>query len=153
MFQHFIKICKWTVSDRCPGSSLTCSVTGANSVEGCCSHEYTMSYVYHQMSSYFNRDNVSLPGLASLFRANSLEERSHAQALMDFQVPLPLPSHVSLCWLCLFLYLSLLCCIGLVSRLLGVNARHTPACSLIYQDMEAAFALCFKCGFCTNCDC
>ena len=25
-------------------------------------HEYTMSYMYHAMSSYFNRDNVALPG-------------------------------------------------------------------------------------------
>lgn len=48
-------------------------------------HEYTMSYVYHQMASYFNRDNVALPGFASFFRESSLDERSHAQALMDFQ--------------------------------------------------------------------
>jgi ferritin len=26
-------------------------------------HEYTMSYMYHAMSSYFNRDNVALPGV------------------------------------------------------------------------------------------
>ena len=45
-------------------------------------HEYVMSYVYHQMSSYFNRDNVSLPGLRDFFKASSLEERSHAQQLM-----------------------------------------------------------------------
>ncbi|KAK9821419.1 hypothetical protein WJX81_002132 [Elliptochloris bilobata] len=48
-------------------------------------HEYTMSYAYHAMSSYFSRDNVALPGLASFFRAASLEERSHAQMLMNFQ--------------------------------------------------------------------
>ncbi|KAK9806224.1 hypothetical protein WJX72_006011 [[Myrmecia] bisecta] len=47
--------------------------------------EYNMSYVYHAMSSYFNRDNVGLPGLAAFFRASSLEERSHAQMLMDYQ--------------------------------------------------------------------
>ena len=45
-------------------------------------HEYVMSYVYHQMSSYFNRDNVSLPGIRDYFKACSLEERSHAQMLM-----------------------------------------------------------------------
>lgn len=38
------------------------------------------------MSTYFNRDNVALPGLASYFRAQSDEERGHAQLLMDFQV-------------------------------------------------------------------
>lgn len=47
--------------------------------------EYNMSYVYHAMASYFNRDNVALPGLATYFRASSLEERSHAQQLMDYQ--------------------------------------------------------------------
>ena len=44
-----------------------------------------MSYVYHSMSTYFNRDNVALPGLAAYFRAQSDEERGHAQLLMDFQ--------------------------------------------------------------------
>lgn len=45
-----------------------------------------MSYVYHAMSAYFDRDNVALPGLAAYFRAASLEERDHATQLMDFQV-------------------------------------------------------------------
>lgn len=45
-----------------------------------------MSYVYHAMSAYFDRDNVALPGLASYFREAALEERTHAQELMDFQV-------------------------------------------------------------------
>ncbi|EIE19589.1 ferritin [Coccomyxa subellipsoidea C-169] len=48
-------------------------------------HEYSMSYQYHAMSNYFNRDNVGLPGFAAFFRASSLEERNHAQQLMDFQ--------------------------------------------------------------------
>eukprot|EP00884_Botryococcus_braunii_P005658 jgi/Botrbrau1/15093/Bobra.0255s0006.1 len=48
-------------------------------------HEYTMSYVYHAMSNFFARDNVGLPGMAKFFRASSLEERTHAQMLMDFQ--------------------------------------------------------------------
>jgi ferritin heavy chain len=47
--------------------------------------EYNISYVYHSMSAYFDRDNVSLPGFASYFRNQSLEERGHAQKLMDFQ--------------------------------------------------------------------
>ena len=38
------------------------------------------------MRSYFNRDNVGLPGFAAFYRASSLEERTHAQQLMDFQV-------------------------------------------------------------------
>lgn len=45
-----------------------------------------MSYQYHAMSNYFNRDNVGLPGFAAFFRSSSLEERNHAQQLMDFQV-------------------------------------------------------------------
>lgn len=48
-------------------------------------HEYTMSYQYHAMGSYFARDNVGLPGFAAFYRASSLEERTHAQQLMNFQ--------------------------------------------------------------------
>ena len=51
-----------------------------------CSIEYNLSYVYHSMASYFNRDNVGLPGLTQYFRGESLSERGHAQMLMDFQV-------------------------------------------------------------------
>ena len=51
-----------------------------------CSVEYNMSYAYHAVSSYFNRDNVALPGFVAYFREASLEERDHAQQLMDFQV-------------------------------------------------------------------
>jgi len=51
-----------------------------------CSVEYNMSYAYHAVSSYFNRDNVALPGFVSYFRDASIEERDHAQMLMDFQV-------------------------------------------------------------------
>ncbi|KAH7624047.1 hypothetical protein Ndes2526B_g01299 [Nannochloris sp. 'desiccata'] len=47
--------------------------------------EYNISYVYHSMSAYFDRDNVSLPGFAKYFRDQSLEERGHAQKLIDFQ--------------------------------------------------------------------
>lgn len=47
--------------------------------------EYNCSYIYHSMSTFFDRDNVSLPGLAKYFRDQSLEERGHAQMLIDFQ--------------------------------------------------------------------
>ncbi|KAL4448491.1 hypothetical protein ABPG75_005710 [Micractinium tetrahymenae] len=46
--------------------------------------EYNVSYVYHAMSAFFDRDSVSLPGFAEYFRRNSLEEREHAQ-LIDLQ--------------------------------------------------------------------
>lgn len=45
-----------------------------------------MSYQYHAMSNFFNRDNVGLTGFAAFFRVSSLEERTHAQQLMDYQV-------------------------------------------------------------------
>ena len=45
-----------------------------------------MSYQYHAMSNFFNRDNVGLQGFASFYRVSSLEERAHAQQLMDYQV-------------------------------------------------------------------
>ena len=42
--------------------------------------QYNISYVYHSMAAYFDRDTVALPGLAEHFRRCSLEEREHAQA-------------------------------------------------------------------------
>ncbi|GAB4815980.1 hypothetical protein N2152v2_003026 [Parachlorella kessleri] len=47
--------------------------------------EYNVSYIYHALYSYFDRDNVGLPGLAAWFKAESLEERHHAELLMDYQ--------------------------------------------------------------------
>jgi len=47
--------------------------------------EYNISYIYHSMSAYFDRDNVSLPGFAKYFRDQSVEERGHVQKLIDFQ--------------------------------------------------------------------
>lgn len=47
--------------------------------------EYNVSYVYHALYAYFDRDNVSLPGLAQYFRAASDEEREHAEKLMSYQ--------------------------------------------------------------------
>lgn len=47
--------------------------------------ELSMSYVYHAMYNYFNRDNVGLKGFAGFFRAESLDERSHAEILMAYQ--------------------------------------------------------------------
>lgn len=48
-------------------------------------HELTMSYNYDAAASYFNRDNVALPGFRDFFRAASDEERVHAQQLKDYQ--------------------------------------------------------------------
>eukprot|EP00873_Tetraselmis_striata_P040372 jgi/Tetstr1/460636/TSEL_005833.t1 len=47
--------------------------------------EYTISYIYHSMYAYFDRDNVGLPGLAAWFKDNSEEERGHAELLMAYQ--------------------------------------------------------------------
>eukprot|EP00884_Botryococcus_braunii_P001827 jgi/Botrbrau1/11645/Bobra.168_2s0003.1 len=47
--------------------------------------EYTISYIYHAMYSYFDRDNVGLVGLAEYFNEESKEERGHAEKLMKFQ--------------------------------------------------------------------
>ena len=47
--------------------------------------EYSVSYLYHAMSAYFDRDNVGLPGFAKFFREESEEERSHAEKLMEYQ--------------------------------------------------------------------
>jgi len=47
--------------------------------------EYNVSYVYHALWAYFDRDNVALPGLAAFFKAGSEEEREHAELLMSYQ--------------------------------------------------------------------
>ncbi|GFP92757.1 ferritin-1 chloroplastic [Phtheirospermum japonicum] len=47
--------------------------------------EYTNSYVYHALYAYFDRDNVALKGLAKFFKEASLEEREHAEKLMEYQ--------------------------------------------------------------------
>lgn len=47
--------------------------------------EYNVSYVYHALFAYFDRDNVGLPGFASYFKAESEEERGHAELLMKYQ--------------------------------------------------------------------
>jgi len=47
--------------------------------------EYNVSYVYHALYSYFDRDNVGLPGFAKYFKECSEEEREHAEKLMAYQ--------------------------------------------------------------------
>ncbi|KAI7747954.1 hypothetical protein M8C21_024675 [Ambrosia artemisiifolia] len=47
--------------------------------------EYNVSYVYHALYAYFDRDNVALKGLAKFFKESSEEEREHAEKLMKYQ--------------------------------------------------------------------
>ncbi|GBG76962.1 hypothetical protein CBR_g23292 [Chara braunii] len=47
--------------------------------------EYNVSYIYHALFAYFDRDNVGLPGFAAYFRHASEEERMHAEELMKYQ--------------------------------------------------------------------
>nr|GMD18817.1 ferritin-3, chloroplastic-like [Ipomoea batatas] len=47
--------------------------------------EYSISYAYHAMYAYFDRDNVALKGIAKFFKDSSEEERQHAEKLMDYQ--------------------------------------------------------------------
>lgn len=47
--------------------------------------EYCVSYAYHAMFAYFDRDNVALQGLAKFFKESSEEEREHAEKLMKYQ--------------------------------------------------------------------
>ncbi|XP_057512185.1 ferritin-4, chloroplastic-like [Actinidia eriantha] len=47
--------------------------------------EYNVSYVYHAMYAYFDRDNVALKGLAKFFKESSIEERQHAEQFMEYQ--------------------------------------------------------------------
>ncbi|GMH30019.1 hypothetical protein Nepgr_031862 [Nepenthes gracilis] len=47
--------------------------------------EYNVSYVYHSLFAYFDRDNIALRGLARFFKNSSEEEREHAEKLMKYQ--------------------------------------------------------------------
>jgi len=47
--------------------------------------EYTASYAYHALFSYFDRDTVGLDGLAAFFADQSVEERGHAEEFMKYQ--------------------------------------------------------------------
>lgn len=47
--------------------------------------EYNVSYIYHALFAFFDRDNVGLPGFAKYFKDASDEERGHAEMLMKYQ--------------------------------------------------------------------
>lgn len=47
--------------------------------------ELYSSYVYLSMATYFNRDDIHLPGFAKFFKKSSHEEREHAEKLIDYQ--------------------------------------------------------------------
>ncbi|NP_001289225.1 ferritin-3, chloroplastic-like [Pyrus x bretschneideri] len=47
--------------------------------------EYNVSYIYHAMYAYFDRDNVARKGFAKFFKESSEEERGHAEKLMEYQ--------------------------------------------------------------------
>lgn len=46
--------------------------------------ELSASYTYMSMASYFDRDDVALPGFSEYFKHNSEEEREHAEKLMKY---------------------------------------------------------------------
>ncbi|MBA0572359.1 hypothetical protein Golob_002704, partial [Gossypium lobatum] len=47
--------------------------------------EYSMSYVYHSLYSFFDRDNIALKGLTKLSRNLMKEKIEHAKKLMEYQ--------------------------------------------------------------------
>ncbi|KAL9263645.1 Ferritin-1, chloroplastic-like protein [Drosera capensis] len=47
--------------------------------------EYNVSYLYHALYAYFDRDNIALKGFAKFFKESSDEEREHAEKLMKYQ--------------------------------------------------------------------
>ena len=47
--------------------------------------EYSASLAYHYIANYFNRDSVGLKKLVDYYNKASLEEREHADALMEYQ--------------------------------------------------------------------
>ncbi|KAI3932980.1 hypothetical protein MKW98_029213 [Papaver atlanticum] len=47
--------------------------------------EYNVSYVYHALYAYFDRDNVALKGFAKFFKEASAQKRENAELLMEYQ--------------------------------------------------------------------
>eukprot|EP00253_Pinus_taeda_P016672 PITA_16672 len=47
--------------------------------------EYNVSYIYHALFAYFDRDNVALPGFAKYFKDFSDDARDDAEKLMKYQ--------------------------------------------------------------------
>jgi len=47
--------------------------------------ELYASYVYASMATYFDRDDVALPGFHKFFKKSSEDEREHAMKLMKYQ--------------------------------------------------------------------
>ncbi|KAJ8904873.1 hypothetical protein NDN08_001387 [Rhodosorus marinus] len=47
--------------------------------------ELTASYLYQAMYAYFCRDTVGLPGFAKYFKDMSVEEKEHAEKLIEYQ--------------------------------------------------------------------
>eukprot|EP00951_Prasinocladus_malaysianus_P002312 scaffold16381_cov22-Prasinocladus_malaysianus.AAC.1 len=64
---------------------IACQPSSALTLRDTMSIEYNASYIYHAMYTFFNRDNVALPGMAKFLRASSEEERGHAELLMNYQ--------------------------------------------------------------------
>ena len=49
------------------------------------SSEYNASLAYHCLANYFNRDDIGIQKLVDYFNEASLEEREHANKLMNYQ--------------------------------------------------------------------
>lgn len=47
--------------------------------------EYNLSYVYHALYAYFDRDYVALKGFAKFFKEASAQKRENAELLMEYQ--------------------------------------------------------------------
>ncbi|KAF3448048.1 hypothetical protein FNV43_RR08756 [Rhamnella rubrinervis] len=46
---------------------------------------YNVSYVYHAMFAYFDRDNIALKGFAKFFKKSSEKQKEHAKKLIKYQ--------------------------------------------------------------------
>lgn len=120
--------------------SLHCNVNmrmPLNEVEGGCGGSGVQNHCFLTIDITFGVCIAGLPGMAKFFRASSLEERTHAQMLMDFQVCHPhhrvlvfFPEALSLASICdsepfvlvLFFTAPL---IRLIPLIHGTGAPHT----------------------------
>ena len=61
------------------------SIECENQLNAQINKELTASIAYHQLYSFFNRDNIGYKNIANYFNKCSLEEREHANQLMEYQ--------------------------------------------------------------------
>jgi hypothetical protein len=96
-----------------------------------CSVELTVSYLYQAMSSYFDRDNVGLPGFAKFFKVRI----RHADMWLQTHAPSHTQQAADVCGVCL----------------IWLQAASDEERD--HAEMLMAFQVCMKQTYCSGAEC